>query len=97
MLFCVVCFSSNHKQPEHFQGGSTTVVDDTLASIVVDDRNLSTIPYTSLAMAVQFGGSYDQSWRIVISGGQGDSQGSSFQIQVRLAGVWITKSSFYAT
>lgn len=84
-------------KPETFDGGSTTAVDDTLASVIVDDRNLSTISSTSLAMALQWGGNYDQSWRVVIAGASGESQGSSFQIQVRLGGVWQTKSAFYAT
>ncbi len=43
---------------ETFSGGSTTAVDDTLAAIMVDTRNLANIPSTSDAMALQFGGNF---------------------------------------
>lgn len=82
---------------ETFSGGSTTALDDTLAAIMVDTRNLNNIASTSDAMALQFGGNFDGSWRVVVSGAQGESQGSSFQIQVRIAGAWQTKGSFWST
>lgn len=86
-----------YTKPEHFIGGSTTAADDNLAAISIDNRDLSTVSSTTGGMALQFGSNTDQSWRVLVAGAQGEPQGSSFQIQIRLGGVWITKASFFAT
>ncbi|KAG5182868.1 hypothetical protein JKP88DRAFT_241180 [Tribonema minus] len=77
-----------------FDGGSTTVTDDALASIVLDDRDLASMPTSTPCMSLQIGGDSDGSWRLVTYGGGGSATGTSFEIQCRVSGTWVTKSSF---
>lgn len=80
-------------KPESFAGGSTTAVDDTLHAVVVDNRDLAALN-NSPGMSLQFGGDYNGAWRVVVYGGNGVATATSLQIQVRLAGIWVTKSAF---
>lgn len=86
-----------YTKPQIFDGGSTTASDDTLAAIILDDRNLANLSSTVPCMSLDLGGSFDQSWRICIFGAVGEPQGSSFQIQVRTNGTWVTKTAMFAT
>lgn len=81
-------------KPITFSGGVTTAIDDTLAAIVLDDRNIANLSDTTPCMALQLGGDFDGSWRLIIGGGGGDATQTSFAIQTRQGGVWVEKASY---
>jgi hypothetical protein len=81
-------------KPITFQGGDETKTDDTLAAIVLDDRNLATLSVDVPCDALQIGGDYDGSWRVTVCGGGGSATATSFNIECRVSGAWVTKSSF---
>lgn len=82
-------------EPIVFKGGSTSLVDDALTAVQLDDRDMSTLSSASPAMALQIGGDYDQSWRICVYGSSGATC-SRFSIETRVSNVWVAKSSFMA-
>jgi hypothetical protein len=78
--------------PQTFDGGALTGTGDSLAAIVVDDRNYSTLAVGDFAQSIQIGGDYDLSWRFLIQ--KTDSTNSAFLLQARTGGSWITKGEF---
>ncbi len=73
-----------------FNGGAISGTADNLQTIVLDDRDLSTL--TGSSFALQMGGNHNGSWRVLIGGGSGSASGTSFQIQSRIGGAWVVKS-----
>jgi hypothetical protein len=84
----------NFQKPITFSGGTEGSVDDGSA-IVLDDRDLSVLSSATPALTLQIGGDYDGSWRICTVGGSGDPLGTSFQIQVRVSGAWVSKQILF--
>jgi hypothetical protein len=79
-------------EPQEFIGGATSGSSDSLQAIIIDDRDFSTV--TGLAMALQFGGNADGSWRFTIN--SSGTTATSLSIQARSANTWVTKSSYTA-
>lgn len=75
-----VIFNGGDKQP-HFDG-------DGLAAVKIDDRNPTYMPMDSFLQGLQIGGDYDGSWRIVVRGGGGRDDSTTFEVQNRRRGVW---------
>jgi hypothetical protein len=83
-------------KPITFDGGDSTQVSDTLAAIVLDDRDLSALSSSTPCMSLNFGDTnVDGSWRLVTYGGDGVATATSFHVETRQSGSWVTKSSFY--
>ncbi|KAG5179785.1 hypothetical protein JKP88DRAFT_273619 [Tribonema minus] len=82
------------ERPITFDGGTSSVISDDLAAIVLDDRDISALSTSTPCMSLQIGGDTNGSWRISVYGGGGDSTATSFEIQCRVSGAWVTKSSF---
>jgi len=76
-----------------FDAGSKSGTGDDLAAIILDTRDISTIADNDLSQAFQFGGNYNGSWRILLTGGGNQQSGTSFNIQVRNNGSWVDKFS----
>jgi hypothetical protein len=83
-------------EPITFQGGDPAVATDDLAAIVLDDRNLASLASTTPALALQIGSDADGSWRLCCYGGDGDAAATSFTIEARIGGVWVTKTALTA-
>ena len=76
-----------------FNAGDKTGTGDSIAAVQLDTRDISLIGDNDLSQSFQFGGDYDGSWRITLTGGGNTQTGTSFNIQVRNNGAWIDKFS----
>ena len=76
-----------------FNAGDKSGTGDSIAAVQLDTRDISLIGDNDLSQSFQFGGDYDGSWRITLTGGGNTQTGTSFNIQVRNNGAWIDKFS----
>lgn len=83
-------------KPETFIGGSTTDYADPNASIILDNRDIATLPADVPSMSLMIGGNYNGSWRISIFGGGGNALATSLHFQARVNGNWVTKDVYSA-
>lgn len=80
-----------------FNGGNTTGSGDDLQSLIVDDRFVGSFLTTKFSRALQFGGNYEGSWRLLVRGGGASTpEESSLLLQKRTStlDVWETKHLF---
>ena len=83
--------SNTYTSPQVFDGGSHSSTADTLAAVLIDDRDVSTLSTGGLLNALQLGGNYNLSWRVCV---QKTSTGSALLVQARENGSWATKALF---
>ena len=81
---------NNFSARQIFTGGEDGSTNDQLAAIQIDSRNVETLAEGEMLDAIQIGGNYDNSWRICVVN---TATGSSFLIQTRQNGVWISKTT----
>jgi hypothetical protein len=74
-----------------FDAGDKTGTGDGITAAQIDTRDLSSLALTSYSQAFQFGGDYNGSWRMVVSGGNGNQGETKFRIQARIDGSWVDK------
>jgi hypothetical protein len=74
-----------------FDAGDKTGTGDDITAAQIDTRDLSTLGLSAYSQAFQFGGNYNGSWRMVVSGGDGNQAETKFRIQVRIDGTWVDK------
>ena len=82
--------TNNFSARQIFTGGENASTGDQLAAIQIDSRNVETLPLGEMLDAIQIGGNYDNSWRICVVN---TASGSSFLIQTRQGGEWISKTT----
>lgn len=89
----MVTASTNEFQAKQiFTGGTDNSSGDLLTAIQIDTRDISALSDGQLMDAIQIGGNYANSWRIVV---QKSTDGSRLMIQSRDgSGNWTTKTSF---
>jgi len=81
---------NNFSARQIFTGGEDGSINDQLAAIQIDSRNVETLAEGEMLDAIQIGGNFDHSWRICVVN---TPTGSSFLIQTRQNGVWVSKTT----
>lgn len=83
-----------------FTGGDAATHDptsDDLASVIIDDTDLTTLTSSQASMALQWGkDATNGSWRMCVFGGEIAGE-TNFHLQVRMGGAWVTKASYSST